>query len=123
MKKTIQGLLLGLLLVLVNFTSPALSEEQPQQQPGVSSLPVMVQCGSAATIMRSMTGEFNEVPFAKMLVSFTAPSGQQLSGWGTIWVNATTGSWSYVVSFPDSDNVCYFLGGKDFGPATKGIKS
>jgi len=119
--KAIQGLLLGFLLVIVNITTPALSQEQPQE--GVVSLPIMVQCGPKGTMMKSIVTEYNELPFAKMLVSFTAPNGQQLSGYGNIWVNAKTGTWSYVVTFPDNEQVCYFLGGKDFGPATKGTPS
>lgn len=125
-KKAIQVLLLGFLLVFVNLTTPALSQEQPQTQEDTSvvTLPVMVQCGLKETIMESIVLKYNELPFAKMLVSFTVPSGQLLSGYGTIWVNASTGSWSYVVTFPDNDRVCYFFGGKDFGPATqKGTKS
>jgi len=120
--KAIQGLLLGFLLVFVNFTNPALSQEQQNQQ-GVMRLPIMVDCGPSEVMMKAIVTEYKELPFAKMLVSFTAPNGQLLSGYGNIWVNAKTGTWSYVVTFPDSDQVCYFLGGKDFGPATQGQPS
>ena len=86
-------------------------------------LPIMVDCGSSEVMMKAIVTEYKELPFAKMLVSFTAPNGQLLSGYGNIWVNAETKTWSYVVTFPDSDQVCYFLGGKDFGPAVKGQPS
>jgi hypothetical protein len=121
--KAIQGLLLGFLLVFVNFTNPALSQEQPQFQQGVMRLPIMVDCGPSEVMMKAIVTEYKELPFAQMLVSFTAPNGQVLSGWGKIWVNAETRTWSYVVTFPDSDQVCYFLGGKDFGPTDKGQPS
>ena len=116
--KAIQGLLLGFLLVFVNFASPALSQEQQ-----TIDLPIMVKCGPEADIMKPIFGEYQELPFAKMLVSFMTPNGQLLSGYGTIWANATTGTWSYIVDFPDSDRVCYFIGGREFGPATTGQAS
>jgi hypothetical protein len=118
--KAIQGLLLGFLLVFVNFATPALSQEQQNR---TIDLPIMVKCGPEDVIMKPIYDEYQEIPFAKMLVSFMAPNGQMLSGYGTIWANAKTGTWSYIVNFPDSDQVCYFLGGREFGPATKGQAS
>ena len=120
MKKAIQALLLGFLLVLVNLTNPALSQEQ---QNNVSRLPIMVDCGAKEVMLDSIVNQWKEIPFAEMLVKFTAPNGQLLSGMGTMWVNAKTGTWSYIVSFPNSDQVCYFLGGEKFGPAVTGSPS
>jgi hypothetical protein len=51
-----------------------------------------------------------------MDVMFRTPQGQVLSGKGTITVNVTTGTWSYIVSFGEAENICFFLSGSNFGP-------
>lgn len=121
-RKAIQGLLLGLLLVFVNVTSPALSQEQ-QIPDGVIRLPIVVDCGPKDVMLKSIISEYKEIPFAQMTVTFVAPSGQPLQGIGNVWVNAKTRTWSYVVTFPNSEQVCYFIGGKDFAPAVQGNPS
>ena len=64
--------------------------------------------------------QYGEQPFATMDVNFRTPTGQVLSGKGTITVNAETGSWSYIVGFEDTkaENICFFLSGNNFGPYT-----
>ena len=98
--------------------TPEDNVEEPTTPQGlVSRLPIMVDCGPPAMLMPDVVQKYSEVPFASMDVNFRTPSGQVLSGKGTITVNQKTKSWTYIVSFGEADNVCFFLSGQNFGPA------
>tara|TARA_Y200000002_G_scaffold298328_1_gene253067 strand:- start:4876 stop:5397 length:522 start_codon:yes stop_codon:yes gene_type:complete len=86
----------------------------PEQM--ISRLPIMVDCGPAELLMPDIVAKYAETPFASMDVMFRTPQGQVLSGKGTITVNVTTGTWSYIVSFGEAENICFFLSGSNFGP-------
>lgn len=82
----------------------------------ISRLPIMVDCGPAPMLMPDIVTKYAEKPFASMDVVFRTPQGQMLSGKGTITVNVDTGTWSYIVSFGEAENICFFLSGSNFGP-------
>ena len=82
----------------------------------ISRLPIMVDCGPPALMMPDIVSKYSEKPFAVMDVNFRTPNGQVLAGKGTITVNAETGTWSYIVSFGQAENICFFLSGQGFGP-------
>lgn len=108
------------------FTNVAFSQEAQQPTPNevplennVIRLPIMVDCGPKELIMPPITIKAMEQPFAVADTVFTTPTGQLLAGKGTIYVNADTKTWTLVVGFPDeASNVCYFLSGSNFGPAS-----
>ena len=92
-------------------------EDGPMMPDGlVKRLPIMVDCGPAPVLMTDIVKKYSEVPFASMDVMFRTPQGQVLQGKGTITVNQDTGSWSYIVSFGEGQNICFFISGSNFGP-------
>jgi hypothetical protein len=117
MNKTIHWLLVfGLLL----FSNIGLAQEEPlqPQEPEASPLvllPIGVTCGPRDTIMAPILSA-GEVLVATNLTVFNTMAQQELQGIGEIWINPTTFSFSYVISFPESDNTCYIFGGAKFAP-------
>jgi len=101
-------------------TPEELLPETPSVEQFISRLPIMVDCGPPMIMMPDIVNKYGEQPFATMDVNFRTPTGQVLSGKGTITVNAETGSWSYIVGFEDTkaENICFFLSGNNFGPYT-----
>ena len=101
-------------------TPEELLPETPSVEQFISRLPIMVDCGPPMIMMPDIVNKYGEQPFATMDVNFRTPTGQVLSGKGTITVNAETGSLSYIVGFEDTkaENICFFLSGNNFGPYT-----
>jgi len=73
--------------------------------------------------MPSVVTKYKEQPLAQMNVMFRTPNGQVLQGLGTITVNKDTGTWTYVVNFENTTNMCVFLQGTNFGPFVPGQKT
>jgi hypothetical protein len=121
MNKTIQWLLVfGLLL----FSNIGLAQEdtlQPQEESEASPLvllPIGVTCGPRDIIMGPVL-KAGEVLVATNLTLFKTMSQQELAGIGEIWINPQTFSFSYIMTFPETENTCYIFGGSKFAPNAK----
>ncbi len=102
---------------------PELDAVPQMPQEVFRSLPILVECGPANVLMPSVVTKYNEAPFAQMKVMFRTPNGQVLQGLGTITVNKDTGTWTYIVNFENTTNMCVFLQGTEFGPWIEGTKT
>tara|TARA_B100000212_G_scaffold307869_1_gene257274 strand:+ start:2720 stop:3151 length:432 start_codon:yes stop_codon:yes gene_type:complete len=130
MKKTILVFLAAMLLALTSVgtladdgieTLPPTDDNsaiQPAPQPEdyIQKLPMMIDCGPGQAIV-DVINRHGEIPFANFEIFIQIPGGQILRQPGTMFVNTSTGSWSLLAWFPESETACIVQNGITMTPA------
>mgnify|MGYP001449233820 CR=1 FL=1 len=125
MKKTILVFLAAMLLALTSVGTlaqdvpPTDNPIQPAPETTedmIKQLPVMVDCGPGQPIV-DIINRHSEIPFANFELFLRIPNGQILRQPATMFVNTSTGSWSIVAWFPESETACIVQSGVTMTPA------
>jgi len=108
---------LALGLVLLSIVAPASAQEEPQpQQPltGPRLFYVQQQCDSVQQLMTNIA-KYTENPLFESTVISQHVSGEWFQGRGMMFVNPDTGTFSFVVLYPDG-TACMQAVGNRFEP-------
>ena len=128
MKKTILVFLAAMLLALTSVGTvfaetdiPPTDDDsaiQPAPQPEdyIQKLPMMIDCGPGPAVVE-VINRHGEIPFANFEIFIQIPGGQILRQPGTMFVNTSTGSWSLIAWFPESETACIVQNGVTMTPA------